>query len=649
LAGSFVTENLYNSERTSWLADEIVRHKRLYYAGSPEISDLDYDRLETELMKLSPSHPVLKMIGGKESEPGNQKVTHDPPMLSLDKTYELKDLYSWANGRDVLGTLKVDGTSMSLVYHDGAFSLAKTRGNGREGEDVTTKLKWVTDAIPRIAEKLPFEVRGELYCSESNFVKLADEMVGLGLDRPSSPRNIVAGVLGRKIHGELARYFNFFAFDVIGLSGFRTEIQKVEWLGKNGFRLPNPQLLNSPQEIDRYLAHVKSLMEENEVGCDGAVFSYDNLALHNELGMTSHHPRFKISFKWQGQTARSKIVRIDWATSRLGIVTPVAVIEPVDLSGATITNITLHNASHVRGYNLKSGDFIEIVRSGEVIPKFLSVVTPGSGAFEWPKSCPSCGGELFCDDIRLKCPNQSGCAAQRSGAVLNWIRAVGIDDLSDKRLQSMMDLNLVKVCSDLYNLTVKDLLTLPSTKEKMAQKLFDNIQKSKILPLPMFLNGLGIEGAGQTTWEKLLEAFPSLEQIRTATSEKIAAVDGFAERSAKQIVDGLLRNSNLIDSLLTAGVSPVVAAVDSGAARPLESMIFVITGELERPRKAVEDMIKRAGGRVGSSVSKTTSVLITNETESSSSKMVKAKALGLEIWSENMLVTKISSHDNGVD
>ena len=165
----------------------------------------------------------------------------------------------------------------------------------------------------------------------------------------------------------------------------------------------------------------------------------------------------------------------------------------------------------------------------------------------------------------------------------------------------------------------------------------------------MFLNGLGIEGAGQTTWEKLLEAFPSLEQIRTATTEKIAAVDGFAERSAQQIVDGLARNSSLIDQLLKAGVSPIVAEVDLGVARPLESMIFVITGELERPRKAVEDMIKRAGGRVGTSVSKTTSVLITNETESNSSKMVKAKALGLEIWSENMLVTKISSHHDGLN
>ena len=599
-------------------------------------------------MKWAPQHPVLAMVGGQEAESGNAKVTHDPPMLSLDKTYDLKDLHRWAEGKEVLGTLKVDGTSMSLVYRGSKFSLAKTRGNGREGEDVTSKLKWVAEAIPSVTETSDFEVRGELCCSESNFVKLADEMVSLGLDRPSSPRNIVAGILGRKSHGELARHFNFFAFDVLGLTGFKSEIQKIEWLGKNGFQLPEPRLLKSSKEIDGYLTHVKALMAEGEIGCDGAVFSFNSLALHDELGVTSHHPRFKISFKWQGETARSNIVRIDWATSRLGIVTPVAVIAPVDLSGATITNVTLHNAAHVRLFNLKSGDVIEIVRSGEVIPKFLTVVTPGPGEFEWPKACPSCGSELIGDDIRLKCLNQGSCLAQQSGSILNWIRAVNIDDLSDKRLQAMMELNLVKVCSDLYKLTVKDLMTLPSTKETMAQKLFANIQKSKNVPMAQFLNGLGIEGAGQTTWEKLLEAFPSLEKIRSATSEQIAAVDGFADKSAQQMVNGLVRHSKLIDQLLDVGVKPVLPEIESGRPRPLESMIFVSTGELERPRKEVEEMIKRAGGRVGSSVSKTTSVLITNETESGSSKMVKAKALGLEIWTEDTLVTKITSQIDSV-
>lgn len=629
----------YDPDRVHWLASEIMRHKNLYYAGRPVIADVDYDKLEDELKALAPDHPVLGIVGAVNLESSNPKVIHETPMLSLDKTYDVKSLQKWAEGHDIVGTLKVDGTSMSLVYRAGRFTLAKTRGNGREGEDVTAKLKWVSDAIPQVAQASDFEVRGELYCSESNFLRLSDEMVALGLERPTSPRNIVAGILGRKVHGELARFFNFFAFDVIGLPGFEREIQKLEWLAARGYRMPEPRLLKSPKEIDQYLADVRQIMEDDEVGCDGAVFSYDTLSLHEELGSTSHHPRYKLSFKWQGATARSKIVRIEWATSRLGVVTPVAVVDPVELSGATITNITLHNASHVKSYNLKAGDTIELVRSGEVIPKFLSVVTAGSGTCVIPDQCPSCLKSLVADDIRIKCTNHLACPAQQSGMILNWIKAVGIDDLSDKRLQIMMDMKLVASIPDLYRLTVEKLLTMPATKEKMAQKLFDNIQATKTMPLAMFLNGLGIEGAGQTTWEKLLEVFSDLDAILGAKVEDLVAIDGFAQKSSEQIVGGLQRSKALIKQLLSVGVKPTLPQVVTDG--PLSGMILVITGALSRPRKEVEDMIKAAGGRTGSSVSKTTSVLVTNETDSTSSKMVKAKSLGVKIWSEDKLYQSI--------
>ena len=631
----------YDPDRAAWLASEIMRHKRLYYAGRPEISDIDYDKLEDELKLLAPNHPVLGIVGAVNIESANSKVTHDLPMLSLDKTYDVKDLLKWASGHEVMGTLKVDGTSMSLVYREGRFSLAKTRGDGRQGEDVTAKLKWVADAIPQIDVVESFEVRGELYCSESNFLSLAEEMQSLGLERPSSPRNIVAGILGRKVHGELARYFNFFAFDVIGLNSFKSEMEKIACLDKNGFRLPEPRLLKKPSDLEAYLDHVKQKMEEDEIGCDGAVFSYNDLATHEELGATAHHPRYKLSFKWQGETARSKISKIEWATSRLGIVTPVAVIEPVELSGAKITNITLHNAAHVRAYNLKSGDFIELVRSGEVIPKFLSVVTSAVGHCDIPATCPSCRSTLISDDVRIKCMNHHGCPAQQAGVILNWIRAVNVEDLSEKRLQQMIDAGLVSSIPDLYKLSMEDLLTLPATKEKMAKKLFENIQSSKTAPLAMFLNGLGIEGAGQTTWEKLLEVFHSLEKIRKTAVEDIIAIDGFAEKSAQQIIEGLTRQSKLIDQLLVVGLTPEAPISHSDGPRPLDGMSFVITGALSRPRKEIEDLIKKAGGRMVSSVSKATSVLVTNETDSASSKMIKAKELGIKIWSEAELMNQV--------
>ena len=641
----------YNSERVDELSALIVHHKRAYYRGAPEISDFDYDKYEDELRAMAPNHPVLSLVGeglagegldaAGPSERANPKAVHETPMLSLNKTYSIDDLLGWVGSHEVVGTFKVDGTAMSLVYQRGELIIAKTRGNGREGEDVTSKIRWVSDVIPKLSSELNVEIRGELYCTETKFLRLADEMESLGLERPSSPRNIVAGVLGRKQHADLARFFNFFAFDVRGVTGLKTEIAKTEWAHLQGFHLPHVRLLKTKSAVEDYLAFVKQLMEEGEVGCDGAVFSYNDLSLHEEMGATSHHPRYKNSFKWQGETARSKIVRIDWATSRLGIVTPVAVIAPVVLSGATITNITLHNAGHVIAYKLKPGDEIELVRSGEVIPKFLSVVASASGEYALPEYCPSCRTALVLDEIRLRCPANETCPAQLSGVILNWIKAVEIDDLSEKRLQAMIDQDLVKSIPDLYRLTIEDLLKLPATKDKMATKLFQNIQATKSLPLAKFLNGLGIEGAGLTSWEKIVSLHPSLESIRALMMDELVAIDGFAEKSAVQITQGLKRHAKLIDELLSLGVVPREGDRIAQTSDQLSGMQIVITGALTRPRKEVEDLIKAAGGKLGSAVSKNTSVLVTNETETTSSKMQKARSLGVTIWSETELLSRI--------
>jgi DNA ligase (NAD+) len=632
------------SDRIRELADQILHHKQLYYDGRPEISDAAYDRLEDELKRLAPDHPVLSFVGSQKFSTG-QKIEHDRPMLSLDKTYIENDLIAWADRHPVVGTVKIDGNSISLVYRGGALFQAKTRGNGRVGEDVMAKVRWVAD----IPSKLPnsradVEIRGELYCTESQFLRLSHEMERQGLEKPTSPRNIVAGVLGRTTYVENARFFSFFSFDAIPTDrnlSFKTEIEKCDWLEAHCFRLPFHELLTSGDAIRSFLAKVQAMMNEDEIGIDGAVFSYNDLRLHDELGDTSHHPRYKLAFKWQGQTAVSTIREIMWDTSRLGIVTPVAIIDPVFLSGAKITNITLHNAAIVQNFALKPGDKIEVVRSGEVIPKFLRVVEADSGQVCLPKDCPSCGAKLEFDDVRLLCRNAANCPAQRSRSILNWLRCVEIDDISDKRLQQMIQLGLVETIPDLYRLTMDDMLKLPLTKEKMAQKILNNIQQSKNLPLARFLNGLGIEGSGLTTWEKLLEHFPNLDAIRKVTVDQVVAVEGFAEKSANQIVGGLKQKSKLIDQLLEAGVTPKSDGIVANSEGPLSGLTLVITGALSMPRGEFEKLIKRAGGKIASSVSKATSALVTNESDSSSSKMKKAKELGIPIWSEDHLRKKL--------
>ena len=642
--------------RITELAHSVMHHKKVYYSGKPEISDAAYDALEDELKSLSPGHPALQIVGARAematlapSGASARKVEHRTPMLSLDKTYKLSDLHHWVASRPVVGTLKVDGNSLSIVYEGGRLVLAKTRGNGRVGEDVTEKAEWISDIPRMLPDGIDAEVRGEIYCTEGNFLRLADEMVQMGLDRPTNPRNIVAGLLGRKAHFELARYFSFFAFDFIPANmkslRFKTEVEKFKWLGKVGFSLPHPKRLSDSGAIESYLEYVKDLIEKDEIGLDGAVFGYDDLALHEELGLTAHHPRYKMSFKWQGQTAVSVIKEISWATSRLGIVTPVAVIAPVYLSGASITNITLHNAAHVKAYNLKPGDRIEIVRSGEVIPKFLGVVEPAIGDFLWPENCPDCGTPLASDGIRLKCPNETGCPAQRLGAILNWIRCAEIDDLNEKRLLPLMEAGLVKSMADLYRLQEKDFLVIPQTREKMATKLFANIQSAKDLPLASFLNGLGIEGAGRTTWEKLIQHFNGLDGVEKATVDEIAKIEGFAEKSAVQIVEGLAARRRWIEDLLEAGVKPIQGDAPSGEG-PLSGLQIVITGALSSPRDEVERAIKMAGGKLSASVSKNTYAVVTEDPDSGSSKMKKAREIGIKIWNEDQLRSAIGNKVN---
>lgn len=632
----------YRPKKADSLASQIIKHKRLYYAGRPIISDSEYDALEDELRAIHPNHPILKQVGSDVAVSLEKKVEHEIPMLSLQKTYDIKELIKWGNEKETVGSLKIDGNSLSLIYSEGKLVLAKTRGNGKFGENVTDKVQWVADVVPDIEGKGRFEIRGELFCTESQFLMLSKEMQELGLEKPSSPRNIVAGLLGRKSHIELARFFNFFAFEAISLdhkSPFISDMQRFEWLKNQGFQLPNPQLLKSERDFKEYLEQVKQFMIEDEIGIDGAVFSYNQLSLHDELGVTAHHPRAKMSFKWQGETTVATIVRIHWATSRLGYVTPVAVINPVNLSGATITNVTLHNAEHVKQYGLKTGDKIRIVRSGEVIPKFLEVVDSKPGEAETPEVCPSCQSTLGFDSVRLYCNNTEACPAQQLSRILHWIRMAKIDSLSEKRLESLMDLGLVKTVPDLYRLSKEDFLKLPLTKEKMAKKLYENIQSTKSIPLERFLTGLGISGLGTTSWEALISRFENLETIRQLTEEQVLTVGGFAEKTANQLISGLKKKTQLIDELLACGLTPIIreAAASRSGQGYLEGRQFVLTGSMSRPRGEIEKAIKEAGGKTTSSVSKATYALVTSDPDSTSSKAKKARTLNVQILSEDQL------------
>jgi len=621
-----------NEKRIKELESLILYHKEKYYRGKSEISDEDFDRLEDELRKIDPENPILKFVGFTIKETDN-KIAHDKKMLSLEKTYDIADISKWSQSNNILSIYKIDGSSCSLIYDNGHLQIAKTRGDGSFGENITTKTYFMPDVPKTISVKNKIEIRGEIFCIEEKFFELTKEMKNLNLDLPNSQRNIVAGILGRKENIQLAKYLSFKAFDVIGLSKLKFEHEKFEILTQLGFETLDFVIHKKHQGIKERVEEAKSFIQNGDYLIDGLVFILDDLKIHEELGETSHHPRYKLAFKFAGETKQSLIESIEWGVSRNGILTPVANIKPVELSGAMINRVTLHNFGMVRNFNLKKGDLIEIIRSGEVIPKFLSVVKSSNNSFEIPRECPSCTSSLAIEDIRLVCKNSS-CPAKIKEEILNFITKMGIEDISDKRLQEMFEKKIIYGIEDLYKIQIDDLLKLDKVKDKLAKKIFDNIQKSKHVKLSALIASLGIEGLSFAKTEKIIShGFTKIEMFLELNLDDLIKIDGFAEKSAEMILCSLKNKKSLIKKLIELGLQ-IEKEQEIDHQSRIAGKKICITGELGVPRTEIEKKIKAKGGIIVGSVSKNTDYLLTNETESTSSKFLKAKALGVQLISE---------------
>lgn len=602
------------------------------------MTDEEYDNLEDELKKIDPHNYTLKLVGTLDLK--GPKVAHDKKMLSLAKTYNLEELDRWRDGKEIIGLYKVDGMSCSIIYLNGELVLAKTRGDGSYGEDITAKVLWI-QSIPKKVGHLSGEIRGELYCKEQSFGKMATEMDRRGLDRPSSLRNIVAGIISRKDHIDLASDLSFSAFEIIEsdshMQSDKTENQMLERLKSFGFKVEDFQIHNELKTIQVQLELAQKFMQNGDYLIDGVVFVFNDKELHDEFGFTSHHPKFKMAYKFQGIKKVTTIKNIEWNVSKAGNITPVALVEPVELSGAMIGRVTLHNYATVINYGLKAGDEIEIIRSGEVIPKFLGVMHSMEGDPEIPKSCPSCKGDLSNDGVRLICDNEQ-CKDRLFENFLHFVQHIGIEDIGPKRLEEMFQKNVIKGISDLYLLTVDDLLKLDKVKDKLAKKIFDEIQGSKNAELITFLTALGIAGGGTTTWERIIRSgHILLNEIRHLEVSELCKIDGFAEKSSLDLVKGLKERSKLIDELLAQGFNPVVKnSLVLSEKRALSNQTFCITGKLSEDRKIIERRIKERGGKIGSTVTSKTSYLVCNE-QSSSDKYLKAVQWGIPIISESDL------------
>jgi DNA ligase (NAD+) len=619
-------------EKIEELEALIKHHKALYYQGRPEIKDSEYDKLEEKLRKIDPENSTLEIVGSTQT--GN-KVQHKTKMLSLNKTYKADDLEKWVEGRPVVSTLKIDGVSCSIEYEDGKLLIAKTRGDGSFGEDITEKVKWISTVPKTISSKNKLEVRGELFCDEKNFYLLSEEMVIIGQEKPTSQRNIVAGLISRKESIELCRYIEFRAFDLIDdKQPLKYELEKEKILSSYGFTPEEFKLHKNFSSLKKELNYAAEFMSTGEYQIDGLVISLNEIALHEELGATAHHPRFKIAFKYQGDTKKTIINEIKWSVSRNGILTPVAEVEPVELSGAKISRVTLHNYGMVKQYELKTGDEIEIVRSGEVIPKFLSVSKYGNGKFSVPSECPSCNEKTETVDIRIICVNEN-CPGKNKESILNFIQKIGIDDLSSKRLDEMILKGVVNKIEDLYSIKKGQLLELDKVKDKLEEKLLLNIEKSKAVDFTTFLSALGIQGGAYNKCEKVVSSgFNTIDKILKIKLEDLMNIDGFAEKSSVEFLSSIHEKEKLIKGLGKLGFKFEAPKEIAGT---LSGKKIAITGSLSEKRTLVEAKIRSIGGTVVSSISKNTDILLTNQQTSASSKFKKATELGIEIISEEDL------------
>jgi DNA ligase (NAD+) len=650
------------------LRNEIRRHEDLYYIqDSPEISDLEYDQLLSKLQALEESHPELitpdsptQRVGGRPAE-GFPEVVHRRPMLSLDNSYNIDELRAFdqrcqrlAEGRQLeyVAELKIDGLSLSLQYESAVLTRGVTRGDGRIGEEVTQNARTIRSVPLRLkseARKIDaeVEVRGEVFIPLDVFRKTNAEREEQGEPRFANPRNAAAGAI-RQLDSRLVarRKLDMFAYDLLvgGNKPFPTHWKALDWLQQAGFRVnSNKKLCKSIDEVIEFANEMEKLRDELGYEIDGLVVKVNSTALQDEFGSTQKAPRWAIAYKYPARQASTKVLSIVVQVGRTGALTPVANLEPVFLAGTTVSRATLHNEDEIERLGLKIGDWVMIEKSGEIIPKVLSVIkskrTGKEKPFKPPTHCPVCGGEIsrIEGEVVARCV-AADCSAQLVGRLLHFAsrRAMRIEGLGDVLAIQLVEANLVRDVGDLYDLTLEQVAGLPRMAKKSATNLLEQIEASKSRDLANLIYALGIRHVGERTAGIFAHHFGSLASLANATTEELDDIPEIGLTVAESVRDWFDDEGNrkLCDRLRAAGVRTELAKQNSVQLdERFAGKQFVLTGKMEGyTRDEARELIETRGGRVNSSVSKKTDFVIAGE--DAGSKLDKATALGINVIDE---------------
>jgi DNA ligase (NAD+) len=651
------------------LRDEIRRHDELYYLEEdPEISDREYDALMEKLRELEAKHPALvtidsptQRVGGKPAE-GFPEFTHRVPMLSLDNSYSIDELRAFdercrklADGKspEYVAELKIDGLSLSVHYEDGLFVRGVTRGDGSRGEDVSSNVRTIRSVPLRLNQKAQaiapeIEVRGEAYFGRRIFERVNAEREESGEPRFANPRNAASGTI-RQLDPSITarRRLEMFAYDVIAgqRKAFATHWDALNWADAAGFRVnENRELCESIDQVIDFCNRMEAKRDDLDYEIDGVVVKVNSTALQQQFGATGKAPRWAVAYKYAARQATTRVNDIVIQVGRTGALTPVAMLEPVQLGGVTVSRSTLHNEDEIERLGLLIGDSVLIERGGDVIPKVVKVIeakrTGKEKKFRPPDQCPICGGlvsrpegEAVSRCIAADCP------AQLVGRLLHFVsrRAMRIEGLGFALAEQLLEKKMVSDVADLYSLTLDDLASLERMAKKSASNVLAQIEASKSRDLWHLIYGLGIRHVGERTAGILAKEFASLDRLAAATVEELDSVHEIGLTMAQSIHDWFADpgNKELCARLTKAGVRTEV--IEQAATRTddqrFAGKVFVLTGTLPgMSRDEARGLIEAAGGRVTGSVSKKTDFVLAGADPGS--KMDKANELGVQVIDE---------------
>jgi len=655
------------------LRTELAAHNHSYYVlDTPTITDFEFDKKLEQLKALEVAHPEFddensptRRVGGGVTKNFNT-IVHEHRMYSLDNSYSKEDLEDWETRVKKLVDgevhytceLKYDGASISLTYEDGKLLRAVTRGDGLQGDDVTTNIKTIKSVPLTLTGDYPpkFDIRGEIILPWDGFNAMNEEREALGLDLYRNPRNTASGSLKLQDSSEVAkRPLQCLLYNITGNNlNIETQIDSLQKARDWGFRVPEAaKLAKNIDEVLAFINHWDVARHDLPYETDGVVVKVNGLQQQEELGYTAKAPRWAMAYKFKAEQVSTRLREITYQVGRTGAITPVANLEPVELAGTTVKRASLHNADQIEKLDIRIGDEVFVEKGGEIIPKIIAVDLTkrpeNSVLTAYISECPECTTTLVRKegDAKHYCPNDMGCPTQIVGRIQHYIsrKALDIDGLGGETVALLVKEGLIVNYADLYTLTVDQLLPLERMAQKSAENLVNGVQASTQIPFEKVLFGLGIRFVGETVAKKLAKHYKNIDAIIAATQEELIAVDEIGDKIAESVVAFFAQEQHLllIERLKSYGVQLEISAEKlANQSDTLQGKTFVVSGVFEMSRNDLKKLIEDNGGKVSSSISSKTSFLVAGD-KMGPSKLQKAEKLEVTIISESDFLEMIAN------